>query len=198
MAARGGASKLAGARRGSGGKRVSVCAKRRVGNPATVHKARFEAVEVPVEIGAVIDQAIDDAGITGRAKREQAWLDMSAEVLGRMREFSQGLVLEGDAEDQFEAVKSQPDMWEIRYRSPRRMRKKLGQFRSYHGEPFGGDPDVVITMFHRKGGKGMSSEDVRDQQNLAMQEVQGRYERGEASQWGHVKHECRDCVRVID
>lgn len=157
-------------------KRVSVCARPR-DVPATVHCARFDEVDAWNEITSVVYEALARKGLRGRGRSLQAAV-LIGEIRAQLKSFAEGRLPEG-RDAAFEAVVSQPDLWEIRVDNQR-----FGKFRMYHAEPSGGDPDIVVLRFHQKAPSDLASNEVIVEQNRIMEEAQLAYEVGAPSLWG--------------
>lgn len=166
-------------------RRVSVCSQPR-SIPATVHPARFDQVDVLKEIADVAYAAVERRGVKGRAKEMQAAM-LIGEVRAQLKSFAKGMLPEG-RDQAFEAVVSQPDLWEVRVDD-----RRFGKFRSYHAEPKDGAPDIVVLRFHRKAVESLSTGELAAEQNRIMREAQGSYEAGRPQRWGHVDH-CPICI----
>ncbi|MDY5601836.1 MAG: hypothetical protein SPF88_08570 [Schaalia hyovaginalis] len=165
--------------------RVSICASPRA-VPATVHRARFDAIDVQREITEVVYEALRARGLKGRGLEVQG-AHLVGEVLGQLKSFAKGQLPEG-RRGAFEPVVSQPDLWEIRVNG-----RRFGAFRLYHAEPEGGDPDIVVLRFHQKDAPGIPSESMSDVQNRVMADAQMVFESGLSQRWGHVDH-CAACL----
>lgn len=168
-------------------KRISVCAQpRRI--PATVHRARFDQVDVMKEIADVVYAALDASGIKGRAREIQA-AALIGQINGQLKSFAKGMLPEG-RDKAYEPVVSQPDLWELRVNH-----RKFGKFRLYLAEPTDSDPDIVVLRFHRKPVASGIPKRVKAEQNAIMENAQKVFEDGKQQRWGHVK-DCSACLDV--
>jgi len=168
------------------GGRRSTCAGATNG-PVSIHLTRITDFVLAKEVNDVCATA--SANARNRRAAQQIELDIWAGLRGRLRSFVAGTVPEGPDDNCYEAVASQPDMWEVRFKV-----HTVGSFRCYHGEP-GGSPDMAVVAFHQKGGAGRGRGAEHDVQNAVMARAQDRFDRGRADRWGHVTGgTCSDCL----
>lgn len=83
----------------------------------------------------------------------------------------------------------QPDIWELRIRTT-----WGGLFRLYYSEKEDRDPEFVALCFQEKETSGRSDDDIRTQQNQAIDIAQERFSLYSNGNWGHVAKSCQYCV----
>ncbi|MFE5293008.1 hypothetical protein ACFQ8T_12575 [Isoptericola sp. NPDC056618] len=150
----------------------------------TEHAREFHFHSSPFESTSVRNEIVDALYDAARTPMQAAGL--VGDVFGRMR--AAGLGHLADDPDEFCPVRSQPELWEMKWKF-----KRMGEYRLYHAEP-GRSPDLVALRFHRKDtDRFASSTEINQRQNVEMELAAARYEAGEDHRWGHTRG-CGDCL----
>ena len=82
---------------------------------------------------------------------------------------------------------TQPDVWELRW-------EIWGlHFRMYYSEDGNRIPEFVALSFTEKVTKGLSDDEIKNNQDEAIKIAQDRFDDYESLRWGHAEQECRYC-----
>lgn len=84
---------------------------------------------------------------------------------------------------------SQPDIWELRIRI-----KRGGLFRLYYSEKGNRDPVFIALCFQQKKTDGKSTNEIRLEQDKAIDLAQERFDSYSDINWGHIARGCTYCV----
>jgi hypothetical protein len=143
----------------------------------------FHHFSASEEARTVRNEIVDE--LWDRAPTSVAAAALVGDVLGRMKAAASGRLAENV--DEFEPVRRQPELWELKWKF-----KRVGEFRLYHAEP-GENPELVALRFHQKETEGLTPEDIQARQNDQMDLAADRYTSGETRRWGH-RRGCTDCL----
>jgi len=150
--------------------------------PIVVHWARLH------DGTRVMEEMVDCVyALFPRANQRMRAVSIIGDVRARMRSAAEGRLPVGEL-DQFEPVRRHPDMWEHKW--------KLGkgrELRLYHAE-LGGQPHVVLLLFHRKEVAPRNGKTVSELQNQVLDRAADRVSVTGSSPWGHTTTACADCV----
>lgn len=120
-----------------------------------------------------------------RAKTMVQAAGLVGDVEGRMRAAARGQL--ADNRDEFEPVKTQPELWELKWKF-----RRVGEFRLYHAEP-AANPDMVALRFHEKQTEGLTADEIEAEQDREMEVAADRFRTGESRRWGH-RPGCQHCL----
>ena len=82
---------------------------------------------------------------------------------------------------------TQPDVWELRW-------EIWGQhFRMYYAEDGNRIPEFVALSFTEKVTKGLSDDEIKNNQDEAIKIAQDRFDNYENLRWGHAEQGCQYC-----
>jgi hypothetical protein len=147
------------------------------------HKLRHGDADVHREISVTVDGVIRNVSKA---------LDQKGQVFAVLRLAARGDLPTGnDIKDEIEPCRTQPMLWELKWKRPR----SKAEFRLYHAEPAGGGPDFVALRFHVKSLAGSQSQ-IDAAQDQEMQVAADRYECAAAveDRWGHQPDGCTGCI----